>query len=244
MTKIAALLLMVDIMLTSCCHFQGGQHSEDVIVFTVERTGHVEWRVPAVPVGTPMVALGDPYKYHIVSKGDIRRAVETSLQEIGFAVNPERDKKVLPECNHGEPRTDVVLFWTDFFDLNEQVMKALSVSYKDVDIVDSKSIIYQFQVVGCSQVVKDGTKVAFSDPSAVYAARTSKILEREIYSTNLKLTMTIFIRKRGTKGAYVEEKRRGRPKPILDSIKKRIVEATSKVEPVEYPTDKFGNIVF
>jgi len=186
---------------------------------SIVRKGYVEYG-PFLGREGKIAALGDPYRYHVYPATDINQVIEEVIQFVGFSLNPMDAQTVIPECAKSATDFDEKQYtniWTDYLLLDDDVLARLSATRKSLGLDPRPTIHYDFQVVGCYWIVQDGADTPFSDPMAAYHARPGSTSEM-LYWTRVDLVLSATMRKRGTKGSFVEVEETVYPKKLLDSI--------------------------
>ncbi|MCI0562236.1 MAG: hypothetical protein MN733_27435 [Nitrososphaera sp.] len=214
----------------------------NAFTLSILRRGYVEHRYC---VGE-CAALGDPYRYHVFSASDITRVIEVVIQSIGFSLNPEGSMASIPECTKSaidSTAEESKMLWTDYLPLDDKILAQLGTTRKQLKLDSNPNIIYEFQIVGCYKIVQDGANTPFSNPRAAYHADVGESYE-ELYWTKVDLVLTALMRKRGTKGDFVEVKERAYPKLILDSIKIQIAQEAGKIPEKVWPIGRGGEVLF
>jgi hypothetical protein len=208
----------------------------------VEKRGWVDRRYCSSP---RCAALGDPYRYNVYSAGEIKEAALAAIQEIGFSLNPDKKSSSIGECNslhqqygHAEG-SNFSSFWTDFVILNENFLKTLKITWKEIGIVQNDDITYRLQLMGCHCTIANGADVPFSNPRA---ARLPESSDADTYRTSVKLIMAVTMEKRASKSAFIPTVEFIQPKAILDRIKQLIELRANEVKIRRFDSDSRGRV--
>lgn len=229
MTRLASRYLTI-MLVYALTTGQAGDPSPTVATFAIVRDGVVDYRAD----GPGHNKFGDPYRYLVIPWRNIVRTIEDAVQDLGFSLNPTSWKRTIPEC----AIASVTAIWTNYLALDSKMLGRFSTSITDIRLQDDPNIFYELQIVGCYSVKQDG-QGAVSSAGIYEDARNYKA---NALQTEVQLTLTAIVRKRGRLSDFFEEER-GDPKPIVDGLKSKIIEASKRIPYEEYLIiDKKGNM--
>lgn len=214
------------------------------LILSILRRGYVDYKYCE---GT-CAGLGVPYRYRVISASDIERVIEEVIQSIGFSLNFNDSEVPLSECTSQKPRdstadNSIKTFRTEFFPLEDHILARLGVTRTQLKLDPNPAIIYEFQIAGCYKTLQNGAATPFIDPGASLQTRSGGWTET-LYQTRVDLVLTTLMRKRGTKGAFVEVKEKVYPKLLLDGIKVEIEKKAGEIPYKVWQSNFRGEVSF